>query len=167
MRPEYHVWTKLEVRFRDLDPLGHVNNSVYVSYFEVARVAYMRALAQRIKRDDHPAALNPSVLEFWSLSGAEWVIARAIVDYRSRIYIDDTVHSAARVTAVSRHSFTFGYEVRTGDSFEEGRLAAEGSSVQVFYDPKTKQVRLRPDWFLPAVSMLEGRPENTFDLDSA
>ena len=36
--------TMLEVRWRDLDPMGHVNNAVYFSYLEQARVHYLREL---------------------------------------------------------------------------------------------------------------------------
>ena len=54
------------------------------------------------------------------------------------------------------------FELRTGDSFEAGALAAEGSAAHVFFDPKTNEVRPRPDWFLPTVAALEGRPEGSF-----
>lgn len=36
----YH-WTKIDIRFRDLDPLNHVNNSVFNSYFEEARIDFI------------------------------------------------------------------------------------------------------------------------------
>ena len=35
---------RLDVRFRDCDPLGHVNNAVYLTYLEQARFAHWRAL---------------------------------------------------------------------------------------------------------------------------
>ncbi|HWX25489.1 MAG TPA: acyl-CoA thioesterase, partial [Vicinamibacteria bacterium] len=35
---------EVEVRFRDLDALGHVNNAVYLTYLESARIAYWMAL---------------------------------------------------------------------------------------------------------------------------
>ena len=35
---------KIQVRFSDLDTLGHVNNAVYLSYFEMARIAYFTPL---------------------------------------------------------------------------------------------------------------------------
>ena len=38
------VRVPIDVRWRDLDPLGHVNNAVYLSYFEIARVRYAQAL---------------------------------------------------------------------------------------------------------------------------
>lgn len=35
---------EIQVRFADLDVMGHVNNSVYLSYFEMARVHYFGEL---------------------------------------------------------------------------------------------------------------------------
>ena len=35
---------KIQVRFSDLDVLGHVNNTIYLSYFEMARVHYFKEL---------------------------------------------------------------------------------------------------------------------------
>lgn len=45
-KPEYNPdffyhWTTLRIRFRDLDPLQHVNNAIYSSYFEEARIRYI------------------------------------------------------------------------------------------------------------------------------
>lgn len=40
----YPAVVELEVRYRDLDPLGHVNNAVYLSYIELARVRYFELL---------------------------------------------------------------------------------------------------------------------------
>ena len=34
----------IQIRWRDLDALGHVNNAVYLTYFELARLTYIRAL---------------------------------------------------------------------------------------------------------------------------
>ena len=44
-RPEYqqnqfYVWTRIPIRFRDLDPLNHVNNAIYSTYFEEARLHF-------------------------------------------------------------------------------------------------------------------------------
>ena len=44
-RPQFPVQLSLPVRFRHIDAMGHVNNAVFLSYFEDARVAYHQALA--------------------------------------------------------------------------------------------------------------------------
>jgi acyl-CoA thioesterase FadM len=43
----YPFVTTLDVRFRDLDGLGHVNHAVYLTYFEAARLAYYASLTGR------------------------------------------------------------------------------------------------------------------------
>ena len=39
--------TRLEIRYGDLDPYGHVNNAVYLEFFEKVRICYWRALADK------------------------------------------------------------------------------------------------------------------------
>jgi acyl-CoA thioester hydrolase len=39
------VVTPIAIRYKDLDPYGHVNNAVYLEFFEEIRIAYWRALA--------------------------------------------------------------------------------------------------------------------------
>ena len=49
----------IQIRWRDLDALGHVNNAVYLTYFELARLAYVRTLlgADAPHRPAHLAAV--------------------------------------------------------------------------------------------------------------
>lgn len=47
IRPEYNEntfphWTTISIRFRDLDPLNHVNNAIFSTYYEEARIAFIR-----------------------------------------------------------------------------------------------------------------------------
>src|SRR5687768_10109022 len=56
-----------EVAFRDLDAFGHVNNAVYLTYLENARVTYMR-----------------EVLGVDSLSALLVIVASVKIDFRSR-----------------------------------------------------------------------------------
>ncbi len=46
---EYPVVLEITVRFRDLDAMGHVNNAVYLTYFEEARVEYLKAASGSMK----------------------------------------------------------------------------------------------------------------------
>lgn len=50
MSETYYCWYPLQIRFRDLDPLAHVNNSVYFIYFEEARSHYFDQLAPWLKQ---------------------------------------------------------------------------------------------------------------------
>jgi acyl-CoA thioester hydrolase len=147
------VVQKISVRYQDLDPYGHVNNAVHTEYFEAARIAYLTALAKR-------AGLGP--LKAGDVPGMYYVIAEINVRYKAPIYFEDTLHCSASIRTVGNRSFAIDHELRVGESYENGCTVAEGTSAQVFYDPKTEEVRLRPEWFLATVAGLENRAEESF-----
>ena len=120
------------VRFRDLDAMGHVNNAVYMTYMEAARIAYLESLGA----GHHPL---------------QWLIlARAEVDFRSPIGPGEQVEVGVRTSRIGRKSFDLEQEVRA-----DGRLAAEGRFVLVAYDYETASSReLPPEWR----GLLEGVP---------
>jgi acyl-CoA thioester hydrolase len=101
-----------DVAFRDLDGLGHVNNAVYLSYVESARLAYMQEV------------LGPLELEELG------IVADAKISFRSPAALGETLEVGHRVSRVGETSLVFDFEVRGGD----GRLVAEGSTVHVAFD---------------------------------
>lgn len=122
----------IQVRFRDLDALGHVNNAVYLSYFEVARVAYFG----RLERD-------------W-LEKGHFILARAEVDFLRPILLGDAVEVGVRVVRLGRSSFDMEYLLRAN-----GEAAARGKTVQVWLEggkpaPLPQAIRKR-------IEALEGR----------
>ena len=147
------VVATVQVRYQDLDPYGHVNNAVHLSFFETARLAYLGALAEE---------LGVGRLEAGDLPGVRYVMAEATVRYKSPIFIGEPLFGAASVRTVGNRSFVMDYELRTGESFEEGRVVAEGTSAQVFYDIASGEVRPRPAWFLSTVAAVENRAEESF-----
>ncbi len=147
------VVEKIQVRYQDLDPYGHVNNALHAVYFESLRMAYWRRLAEE---------LNLGPLDAGDIPGARYVIAEATVRYKAPIFLDDTLLGAASIRTVGNRSYAMDFELRVGESFDAGRVVAGGESAQVFYDPQTDEVKPRPEWFLPAVAELEGRPEESF-----
>src|SRR5712692_8755395 len=50
MNETYPCWYPVQIRFRDLDPLAHVNNTVYFIYFEEARSHYFNQLGPWLKQ---------------------------------------------------------------------------------------------------------------------
>lgn len=101
-----------EVEFRDLDGLGHVNNAVYLSYAESARLAYMQEV------------LGP--LELDELG----IVADVKISFRSASFLGELLEIGTRVSRVGTKSLTFEFEARGAD----GRLVAEGATVHVAFD---------------------------------
>ncbi len=147
------VVEKVQVRYQDLDPYGHVNNAFHMAYFESVRLAYLERIAGH---------LGLGSLEAGDLPGVRYVIAEATVRFKVPIRLGDTLHGAASISTVGNRSFVMDYELRVGESYENGRVAAEGTSAQVFYDPEADESRPRPDWFVSAVAAIEGRSEESF-----
>ena len=144
---------KLEIRYADLDPYGHVNNAVYLAYFEQVRFAYWRALAEL-------AGITES--EAGDVPGARYVIAETTLRFKAPTFFDHTLHGAATIPWIGNRSYAMDFELRNGETFDTGELACESTAAHVFFDPLKNAVQPRPDWFLPTVAALENRPENDF-----
>jgi acyl-CoA thioester hydrolase len=113
-----HIFShRLEVRFRDCDPLGHVNNAVYLTYLEQARFAHWRAL-WGFGFESLPAK-TPGV-----------ILARAEIDFQIPAHYGDTLEVRIDLAAIGRTSFTYDYEVLD----VQGRVVASARTVQVMYD---------------------------------
>ncbi|HHS97888.1 MAG TPA: acyl-CoA thioesterase [Chloroflexi bacterium] len=117
----------LEVCWRDLDPLGHVNNAVYFTYLETARFRYLR--------DVCGITGPPQEIGF--------VLAEASCTYLSPLSLGERVTVWIRVSELGNSSFVFEYRVEG----EDGRLAATARTVQVCYDLDAGRPRPLPaEW---------------------
>jgi len=102
-----------EVTFRDLDVFGHVNNAVYLTYIENARIGYMR-----------------EVLGVESLEDLLVIVAKVNIDFRSRASLGEVLEIGARVSRIGTKSFDLDHEVRGPDA----RLVAAASTTLVTFD---------------------------------
>jgi acyl-CoA thioester hydrolase len=131
----------IEVRFSDLDALGHVNNATYFVYYEIARVAYLRAVTGK-----------PVTLEDIKL-----VIVDAACRYRSPALLGEVLAVGIRVSAMRRSSFAFEYGIREQSG---GRLVAEGRTVQTVFDHHRQRVMPIGADFRAQVERFEGQAFN-------
>ncbi|RLC63437.1 MAG: acyl-CoA thioesterase [Chloroflexi bacterium] len=119
--------TVLEVRWRDLDALGHVNNAVYFTYLEQTRVHYLRQLGL--------APSDPASIGI--------ILAETGCQFKSPVGLGERVTVYARVSELRNSSFVFEYRMEV----EDGRLAALARSVQVCYDYQARRsVPIPDDW---------------------
>ena len=109
--------TPIQIRFKDVDKLGHVNNANHLSYFELARTMYFRDVIK--------TAID------WSKQGL--ILAKAVVDYKAPIHFEDNIHVYTHCSRIGNKSFDLEYSlVKTTDNAEVE--LATGLSVLVCYD---------------------------------
>lgn len=126
------VKVPIQIRWRDLDALGHVNNAVYLTYFELARAGYIRALlGADIARD--PLTLLPV--------GFQFILAEVNIKYRFPATLSDQLVAWVWASSVGRKSWVFDYRLMDENT---GRLIAEGCTTQVWYDYGTGESRPVP-----------------------
>jgi acyl-CoA thioester hydrolase len=114
-----------QVRFRDLDAMGHVNNAVFLTYIESARFAFMRHLG---------AAATVDKMTI--------IVARIEIDFRAPVGLGDEVAIEVRATRFGDKSFDLEYVLRVG-----GQVVAEAKSVLVGYDYGSgRSIAIPDDW---------------------
>ena len=111
---------KIPLRWRDIDMFRHVNNAVYLTYFEQLRIAYFRdALA-------------------WDWEKHPVILAQTTVNYRLPIELEDEPEFFVRCSKMGGKSFTLEYFVSICKNGLE-MLATTGSSVMVMFDYKQQR----------------------------
>jgi acyl-CoA thioester hydrolase len=112
---KYPVTIDLPVQWGDMDAFGHVNNVLYLRWFESARIAYFeRAGMMRTMPKVGP------------------IMARQSIDYRMPLHYPDTVSVSCAVSSVGRTSFQLHLEMRS--AAHGGAVAAESDGVIVMFD---------------------------------
>ena len=106
--------TQLEVRFRDIDAFGHVNNAAFVTYLEQARIRY---LIDNLQVD--------------TVQHLPLILAAIQVDFRAPILFGQDVEIGTRVDWIGNTSFSMSHRMTAGG---KDRLAADANTVLVAYD---------------------------------
>ncbi len=112
----------LQVRYRDLDSLGHVNNAVYLSYFEMGRINFII---------DMDLDFNPESVNF--------VLAHASIDFRKSITLFDSLAQETWIHKVGRTSVTFRHRIV---SPVDGTEFCTGETVAVWLGPDGRKAEL-------------------------
>ena len=132
----FRVVTPLVPRFRDTDAMGHLNNAVYLTYFEVARTAWWAALTGSPNYHEVP-----------------FILAHTTIDFRSPAFVYERLLVGIRVARLGTSSFDCAYRIAEEES---DRLVCEGRSVQVIFDYALGKSYPIPDDLRAKVRAFEG-----------
>ena len=134
----YKFASEIRVRLPETDVLGVVYHGCFFTYFDVARMDYLR---------------NLGLLEQFRTGESLNLIVHTSADFRSPARFDDVLLVRVRVARFGESSATFEFRAELK---ADGRLVAEGRSVVAFIDSKTWKPSRVPDPFRQVVKAFEG-----------
>ncbi len=124
----------LQMRWQDLDPLGHVNNAVFVTYFEIGRSLYM-----------------PTACPGWDWKNNMFLIANVTADFHKELLLSaKNVHVRIRTSKLGNKSFVLDYVITAGEG-DQMVVHASGTTTQIMFDMKARKIIAIPDWVREAL----------------
>lgn len=134
----YIYKTKIQLRFKDIDQQGHVNNANHITYFETARVAYFKDVFRN----------NID----WIKTGM--ILANTEITYKRPIHLEDDVYCYTRISRFGTKSFEI-ENVLTVEDTHNKFLCAFGKSTLVCLNYDTKETIDVPKEWVEAVKSFE------------
>lgn len=128
----------IQIRFNDIDTQGHVNNTVYFSFYDLGKTTYFQA----VSRSD----------TFMQDVGV--VIAHAEVDFLLPIRPEEHIAVRTTVSEIGHKSFTLVQQVVNSDTFQ---VKCVCTSIMVAFDVKTQQAVPIPESWINDFCTYEGR----------
>ncbi len=124
---DYPVILTLPIQWGDQDAFGHVNNTIFIRWFESARIAYFDQLG--IEKTLTQLRLAP-------------ILASVSCNFRRQVTFPDKISVGARITRLGRSSLSMQHAIL---SQSLGQIAAEGDSTVVIFDYKANRSQAIPD----------------------
>ena len=122
----YNFKTSISIRFADIDAFGHVNNAIYLTYFEIARSAYWKEIIE------------------WDWESLGIIISRSVVEYLKPVTLADEIYAYVRTSRIGNSSFDLDYIlVKKLNGKEE--ICTRGQTVCVSFDYKLNKSVPIPD----------------------
>lgn len=123
---EYPFVTEIEVAFRDLDALGHVNNAVYLSYLEHARLKTVLAYTSAHNMEQIPL-----------------IVGTITIRYISPAHLGEMLLVGMGISRFGNKSFDIAYQIDTND----GRAVANATITMVYFNYESNQTEPIPAQF--------------------
>ena len=115
----------IQIRFKDIDRMGHVNNANHLTYIEIARFRYFEDV---VKADGDGK---------WSKT-LGLILARVEIDYKKPILLHDNVFVWTRCSKIGSKSLTLDWLIINNENGIE-EILAKGISVIVYFDYQNNQ----------------------------
>ena len=121
----------IQIRFNDIDLLGHVNSTVYLTYFELARINYFDQLKKDLKID-------------WATMS--FVVAKIEMEYKKQVLLEDKIYATVSVSRIGTKSYDMTCSITRNDNGIETEVA-KGTAIIVCFNFKLNQsVAIPEEW---------------------
>jgi len=140
----FHFYQPVTVRYSDLDPQWHVNNTRFLAYLEEARLGYI---------------LNLKLFDGVSFHDIRSIIADVHISYLAPIEYRDPVRVGIRTSHMGNKSMRFEYQI---ENPETGLVFARAETVNVAYDYHARKSIPIPDEWREKIAAFEEKPEFRF-----
>ena len=128
---------KAQLRFNDIDMLGHLNNTVYFSLYDLGKARYMEEVGLRAHGPEPPAS----------------VIADVHCSYLKPVHYGDDIFILTRCSEIGDKSFRLEQEMVD----DQGEVRSRCSTVMVYIDPATGMPAHVPEWYRDKINAYELR----------
>ena len=128
----------IQIRFNDIDAIGHINNNIYFSYFDLGKTYYFEDLRA----------------SFVSWTEGIIVVARIETDFLSPIYYKESIVVDTKISKIGTKSATLLQQIR---SIRTQEIKCRCKSIIVAYDAKLQSSMDIPDIWRDAISAYEGK----------
>ena len=114
----YKFKTPIYIRFSDLDAFGHVNNAVYLTFFEIARTDYFKEIIQ------------------WDWNETNLILGKSEINYLKPLKLGDEIFCYVRTSRIGNSSFDVDYVIVKLTETGEEQTCTTGQTVCIHYDYK-------------------------------
>ncbi len=129
---------EIQVRFNDIDMLGHVSNTVYLNYFDTGKSSYMN-----------------EVIRDYDFTTEAMVEASVKIDFLEPIFMNAKIRVLTRISHLGNKSFTFEHQLVD----EKNKIYAQCTAIMVCFNPKKQESILIPESWREKIRNYEGFTE--------
>ena len=142
LRAQFKLWVPITVRWADMDSYGHVNNAVYFTYCESARLAYFERFGIN-DESRYPKHHKPALVQ-------------ANLNFRQQVVYPTELEVGARVPRIGTKSFAIDLVIVYRGTED---VVADGSSVIAWVDYEANRAIPLPATLVETIRELEGLTE--------
>lgn len=133
----FRFYHPIEIRYADLDPQWHVNNTKFLVYIEHARMLYFKELG---------------LWDGKSFLDLGQILADTHIAYRCPILYGQKIHIGVRMTRIGNKSIHLAYQI---EDIESGEILATAETVNVYYDYRSQRSHPVPDEWRKKITAFE------------